>query len=269
MHRYGFGADPGSKDTLAVLTRLFNLLAAADGKATPVLTSRRRARPKSATTLAGGHERTNPEAAGRSARSPGLARIPELERTRKSKLQPAMNPFKIIQFVLTLAAIGLSVQGCATRNVNPHQARANTGYVDFHAGPSAELSWEVSRWDDRSRDFDLVFWDLDPPPGGILRLAFAPGRHRLRVAFLNCVVKKPAEVEVEVQDGKILPIRVKLTEAGTTVVETKEQERGGTAFGRYGRRTKFGSEEMMMYDIAIAVAPPVAYQPREQMPYAH
>ena len=59
-----------------------------------------------------------------------------------------MNPPKIIQFVLTLAAIGLSVQGCATKNVNPPKARANTGYVDFHAGPSAGLSWEVSRWDE-------------------------------------------------------------------------------------------------------------------------
>lgn len=178
-----------------------------------------------------------------------------------------MNPLKTIQFVLTLGAIGLLVQGCATRNVNPPQARANTGYVDFHAGASAGLSREVSRWDDRSRDFDLVFWDLDPPPGGIPRLAFAPGRHGLRLAFLNRVIKKPVELEVEVQDGKVLPIRVTLTEAGTTLVKTKEQERGGTACGRYGRRTKFGSDEIM-YDITFALAPPVACQTREQMPYA-
>jgi len=173
-----------------------------------------------------------------------------------------------IRFLLTIAAVGLLVQGCATRNVNPPQARPNTGYVDFHADASAGLSWEVSRWDDRSRDFELVFWDLDPPPGGILRLAFAPGRHRLRVAFLNRVIKKPVEVEVEVQGGKVLPVGVKLTEAGTTVVETKEQERGGTAFGRYGRRTKFGSQDMVMYEISVTPAPPLAYQRKEQMPYA-
>jgi hypothetical protein len=179
-----------------------------------------------------------------------------------------MKQSKLIPFLLTLLAIGLLVQGCATGNVNPRQARANTGYVDLHADPSEELNWQVSRWDERSREFELVFWDLDPPPGGILRLAFAPGRHRLRVALLNRVIKKPVEFEVEVQDGKVSPIRVTLTEAGTTVVKSKEQERGGTAFGRYGRRTKFSSEEMVMYDIGVAVDPPVAYQPRERMTYA-
>lgn len=179
-----------------------------------------------------------------------------------------MNPLKHIRFLLALAAIGLSVQGCATRNVNPPQARAHTGYVDFHADPSAELSWDVVRWEDGRRGFQSVFWDLDPPPGGILRLAFAPGRHRLRVAFLNTVITKPVEIEVEVHDGKIVPVRVTLTEVGTTVVKTKEQERGGTAFGRYGRRTKIGSEEMVMHDITMVASPPVAYQPKEQMPYA-
>lgn len=179
-----------------------------------------------------------------------------------------MNLLKSIQFILALAAIGLLVAGCATPNVNPPQARANTGYVDFHADPSAGLSWEVARWEDRSQDFQRVFWDLEPPSGGVLRLAFAPGRHRLRVTFLNRVITKPAELEVEVQDGKILPVRVTLTEAGTTLVRTKEENRGGTAYGRYGRRTKIGSDETVMHDISAVAAPPVAYQPREQMPYA-
>jgi hypothetical protein len=187
---------------------------------------------------------------------------------RKQGANFLKHTLRTFQFLLPFVVIGLSVQGCATGNVNPPKARANTGYVDFHADASAELCWEVSRWDDRSKDFELVFWDLDPPAGGVLRLAFAPGHHRLRVALLNQVITKPVDVEVEVQEGKILPIRVTLTEAGTTVVMTKEQERGGTAFGRYGRRTKFGSEEMVRYDISVTAAAPVAYQRREQMPYA-
>ena len=126
----------------------------------------------------------------------------------------------------------------------------------------------MARWADHKREFQRVFWDLEPPPGVVLRLAFVPGRQRLRVTFLNRVVTKPVEIEVEVQDGKVLPVRVTLTEAGTTVVKTKEESRGGTAYGRYGRRTKISSEESVMYDISAAAGPPVAYQPKEQMPYA-
>jgi hypothetical protein len=167
-----------------------------------------------------------------------------------------------------LAAIGLWVQGCATRNVNPPQARANTGYVDIHAGLTNDLNWDVTRWDDHSRNWQSVFWDLEPPPGGVLRLAFPPGRQRLRIALLNRVITRPVEVEVEVQDGKVTPLRVTLSAAGTTVVQTKEQSRGGTAFGRYGRRTRFGSDEMTMYHLSASATPPAAYQVREQMPYA-
>ena len=140
--------------------------------------------------------------------------------------------------------------------------------MDFHAEASAELSWEGARWEDGAREFQRVFWELEPPTGGVLRLAFAPGRHRLRVTFLNRVVTKPVEIEVEVQDGKVLPVRVTLAEAGTTLVRTKEQERGGTAYGRYGRRTKIGRDETVMYDISATPGPPVAYKPKEKMPYA-
>jgi hypothetical protein len=174
----------------------------------------------------------------------------------------------LLKSILTLAVAGLIVPGCATPNVNPPQARANTGYVDFHADASADLSWEVARWEEHKREFQRVFWDLEPPPGGILRLAFAPGRHRLRVALLNRVITKPAEIEVEVQDGKVSPVRVTLAEAGTTLVTTKEQSRGGTAYGRYGRRTKIGSDETVKYDISAVAAPSVRYETKEKMPYA-
>ena len=192
-------------------------------------------------------------------------------RAHGSGLRPKTNfrpILKTIQFLLTLTAIGLFVAGCATPNVNPPQARANTGYVDFHADASAGLSWEVARWEDHKREFQRVFWELEPPPGGVLRLAFVPGRYRLRVTFLNRVITKPVEIAVEVQDGKVLPVRVTLTEAGTTLVRTKEESRGGTAYGRYGRRTKIGSDESVMYDISATAEPPVDYQPKEQMPYA-
>jgi hypothetical protein len=109
---------------------------------------------------------------------------------------------------------------------------------------------------------------LEPAAGGFLRLAFAPGRHRLQVTFLNRVITQPAEIEVEVQDGKITPVRATLTSAGVALVETRETSRGGTAYGRYGRRTKISSDETAMYGISAVADPPVAYQHKERMPYA-
>jgi hypothetical protein len=159
--------------------------------------------------------------------------------------------------------------GCATTNINPAQARANTGYVDFHADSAGELYWQIERFDDSAQSFKKVFSELELPTGGFLRLAFAPGHHRLRVTFMNRVIVQPVEIEVAVQDGKVTPVRVALTPAGTAMVKTVQVSRGATAKGRYGRRAEYGSDETAMYGLSAVADPPVAYQPKEQMPYAH
>src|SRR6202142_3146173 len=129
--------------------------------------------------------------------------------------------------MLMLAAAGLFVTGCASPNVNPPRARANTGYVDFYADSSGELSWQVARFDDHTQGFRSVFSEFEPPPGRALRLAFPPGHYLLRVTFMNCVVREPGLVEVDVKDGMITPVRVQLTETGETTVETKQTSVGG------------------------------------------
>lgn len=169
---------------------------------------------------------------------------------------------------LCLLFFGLFVAGCAHPNVNPPQARANAGYADFYAGPAGELCWEVARFDEATQGFRRVFSELKPPEDRRLRLAFPPGHHHWRVTFLNRVIATPVEVAVEVQDGKITPVRVTLTEAGTAWVETREFSCAGTEEGRYGRRTRIGSDETRMYNLASVADPPVAYQPKERMPYA-
>ena len=171
--------------------------------------------------------------------------------------------------ILPILALAQWVPGCATQNINPTQARAKTGYVDFYSDPASDLSWEVERFDESEQSYKNVFSELSKSQTGILRLALAPGRHRLQVTFLNRVIVEPAEVEVEVQDGKITPVRVTLSDAGTSQVETKDTSRGGTVYGRYGRRTKIGSEESTRYRISAAANPPVAYQVKERMPYGH
>jgi hypothetical protein len=174
---------------------------------------------------------------------------------------------KTIQFLLLFTLLALWASGCATQNVNPPQARANTGYVDFHAGSANELCWQVECFDERAQSFKKVFSELEPPAGGFLRLAFAPGHQRLRVTVLNRVIARPAEVEVEVPDGNIIPVRVTLTPAGTALVETREVSHGGTAKGRYGRRTKYGSDETTMFQLRAEAELPTSYRVKEQTSY--
>jgi hypothetical protein len=123
----------------------------------------------------------------------------------------------------------LLAAGCDSPHVKPPQARVNTGYVAFYADSTAGLSWDVAQFDEPSQSYQRVFSELEPPQGGVLRLAFTPGHHRLRVTVLNRVIAEPALLDVEVTDGRITPVHVALTESGVTSVQTKETSRGGTA----------------------------------------
>ena len=176
---------------------------------------------------------------------------------------------KTIPLLLAAAALAVCAPGCATRNVNPPQAHANTGYVDLHADSTNELCWEVAHYDETKPRFQRVFSELKPPPGGVLRLAFAPGLHKLRVTFLNLVVVQPAEVAVQVQDGRITPVRITLTEAGDALVRTKETSTGGTVYGRYGRRTKIGTDETATFQVSAEPEAPTPYQVKERTSYVH
>ena len=167
-------------------------------------------------------------------------------------------------FLLLLGALlALVVAGCATANVNPAQAQTNTGYVDFRAISADPLSWEVARFDEGDQSFHRVFSKAEPPAGGCLRLRFVPGSYRLRITFLNRVVAKPAEVTVEVQDGKITPVQVTLTTAGVASVRTEETRVGNTARGYYGRSTRIGSDETTMFDLTAVAGTPMPYQVKE------
>jgi hypothetical protein len=154
--------------------------------------------------------------------------------------------------------------GCANPNVNPSQARANTGYVDFHADPPGDLYWEVSRIDDPQNP-KVLFSELAPPEGGVLRLAFPPGHYRLRITFLNRVVKTPAETDVDVRDGKITPVRVQLTDAGAASVQTITQGSGSSARGRFRSSNRYGSDSSVMYSLAATPEAPIDYQPKERI----
>ena len=176
---------------------------------------------------------------------------------------------KPLKLLALLAAISLALSGCATSDADPRQARANTGYVDFHGEPPANLSWEIDRFDEHAREFRRIVLEVQPPPGGFLRLALAPGPHRLRVICINRVTTGPAELEVQVVDGKITPVSVKFNKAGANEVETESVNSGATLYGRYGRTTTFSDTEEARYRLSATAGTPVAYQLKSEMPYAH
>jgi hypothetical protein len=180
-----------------------------------------------------------------------------------------MKKLQTIQALLALAVLGLLASGCTSQNGVAAHARANTGYVDFYTDWADELCWQVERFDDRTQSFRTVYSEFKPPPNGVVRLAFAPGHHRLRVTFLNRTVPEPALADVEVKDGMITPVLMQFSDAGATTVQTKSTSVGSTAYGRYGRRTKIDSSENLTYNVRALPQPPQAYRLKQQMPYAH
>jgi hypothetical protein len=166
----------------------------------------------------------------------------------------------------SLAAASLAIAGCGTPNVNPPAPRAHTGYVDFYTGTNLSLSWEVKRADKDNGELRTVFLEYKPLEATILRLAVPPGSHRFQVWFMNQATQGPQTVQVEVENGKVTPVHITLTPAGTTTVETKVYGFRPSAKG-YGRGTKIESEETGTYQIGAVAEQPRGYGTKEQMPY--
>jgi len=157
---------------------------------------------------------------------------------------------------------------CASPNVNPPQARANTGYVDFYADAPDEFAWQVEEFDNDNQSFKRLFSDFEPPPGRILRLALSLGPHRLRIASMNYFTRGPAVVDVEVKDGMVTPVHLSLIVEGTGRVERKEQQLRATAKGYYGRASKIHTDESAIFRITAEASAPVPYQVKERTAYA-
>jgi hypothetical protein len=74
---------------------------------------------------------------------------------------------------------------------------------------------------------------------------------------------------VEVKDGMVTPVHVALIADGTSLVQTKEETRGSAYEGRYGRNTRFRSDESTLYRVSVKANEPLPYQVKERMSYAH
>jgi hypothetical protein len=138
-------------------------------------------------------------------------------------------------------------------------ARLNTGYVDIFDPEGRSFSWDIR--DARSQH---SLYREFRPQSGIVRLALSPGAYGLTITVLNTVISDPATVQVQVLDGQLTPIRVRLSEEGTTQVQRTHTP----VPGRYTRRTKITAEETQSFRLDADVLPSIPYRPREQVPYA-
>jgi len=154
--------------------------------------------------------------------------------------------------------------GCVTNNVDPAQARPNTGYVDFYSTNGADLHWEVIDTTSGKK----LFSEYQPVEGGVLRLALPPGRHHLQVQFRNRVVLESETKEIELRDGMVTPVQVRLEDMGTVLVREKEAQWGDSFSGRRGRVTKISTPESVAFRVVLEPGTPASYQPKAQMPYA-
>jgi hypothetical protein len=168
-----------------------------------------------------------------------------------------MKPHQVqrIPFILALG----TCLGCASHNVNPHAARPNTGYVDIFDPDGRSFSWDI-----RQVHGHRSLYTEFKPQSGIVRLALSPGEYNLTITILNTVLSEPATVQVQVLDGQLTPIRVRLSEEGTTQVQRTHTP----VPGRYTHRTKVTAEETQSFRLDGDVLPSIPYRPKGQVPYA-
>ena len=167
---------------------------------------------------------------------------------------------------LGLAVIAILMTGCGTPNPNPATPHANTGYIDFYTDSNMELSWQVMRFDTQKAELEDVFSKFDPVEGTILRIASPLGRQRYQVWIVNRVTEGPLFVDVQVEEGKVIPVHVTLTPAGTTTVDRKVYGFRPSAKG-YGRGTKIVTSQDEVFRLGLTSETAKPYQTKERMPY--
>lgn len=171
--------------------------------------------------------------------------------------------------VLPSIAIAILITACATskpKDVNPVAPASKKGYVDFYTSTPSDLSWDISRMNERTGRFVPLFSQY-APHHGILRIPVDPGHVRLRINIFNRIIEQPAEVDLEVREGMITAVRLDFSEEGTASFATKNVSGGGNAYGKFGKRIRIQAEEKITYTISAAAAAPIPYQRKEVMSY--
>lgn len=157
------------------------------------------------------------------------------------------------------------IAGCAAPDVNPANSRVGRGYVDFYTQPKEDVWWKVDVFDTRKEGYKEIAAEFKAPEQSILRLQARPGRYKARISFVNQGVDAPAEVEVEVREGMVTPVAVKLEKGGSSYVRVVE-DRARSGFRTAGaNRVKDYTQPL--WQISAAAQAPVPYVLKQNTAY--
>jgi len=171
--------------------------------------------------------------------------------------------------VICAAVMTLLAAGCKSTPEGLLTPRPGMAYLDFYAEEEAgTLSWDILKFDPATKHYRILYSEIEPAPSKVVRVQIPPGEHRVCVAFLNRAIKVPATLDVSAEAGMVIPIKVVLTEGKTGTYQQREQTYGPTARGHYGRISVNRTVEGRVFEITAKSARPVAFAPRDQMPYA-
>ena len=162
---------------------------------------------------------------------------------------------------MTAVALLAFAGACSTvHDLNPAAAKSGVGYADLFTDPKTNVWWKVDVFDARDQGYKEFTQQFNSPGEGIFRVEAKPGRHKARISFVNQAVEAPAEVEAEIREGMITPIRVTLRKGGTANVQIKEDRLSI-------RRSKVTDYQQEVWQISAEALPPTPYVSKEKTTY--
>ena len=163
---------------------------------------------------------------------------------------------------LCVGCFALLGAGCATRrDVNPNVPATGFGYVDLYTVPKSAAWWKVDVFDSTRQSYKEFTAQFQAPGEDIFRVQARPGPHKARISLVNQAIEEPAEVEVEVREGMITPVKVTLVPGDKTYVRVVDDR------AKVKYRNKVTDYSQTRLRLTAAAEPPVAYAPKQAMNY--
>ena len=170
-----------------------------------------------------------------------------------------------LTLLCAMTGILVLANGCASPDVNSQAPRPGRGYVDLFSQPKTDVWWKVDVFDTRTESYKEFTAQFKAPEQAIFRIAARPGPHKARISFVNQAIEAPAEVEVEVREGMITPVQVKLDKGDTSYVRVVD-DRARSGFRNAGRN-QVTDYSQQRWQISATPQPPVPYTPKENTAY--